>query len=149
MAKEKYPEKKSKTDIAYQILLNRKNEMDFYDLWEAVKKNLGDEADKNIDEDISFFYTNLTLDGRFWQSSVGNKWQLRERTTFNEIKQRGDLAKIYDDSDVKDEEQAADEDYDGESLPDSDRFDDPSGSDAEEIQTYRERGIETEEEDKF
>ena len=62
-------EKESKTDIAYRVMLKKKKERSFYDLWEDVKNELAKvnepEALENIDEDISFFYTNLTLDGRF------------------------------------------------------------------------------------
>ena len=52
---------------------------------ETLKKELAKiltpEEMENIDEDISFFYTNLTLDGRF--VNVGdNKWNLRERVKF-------------------------------------------------------------------
>ena len=78
MAKENLiKERESKTDIAYRLMSKRKKERSFYDLWEDVKAELvklyGEESIENIDEDISFFYTNLTLDGRF--VNVGdNKW---------------------------------------------------------------------------
>ena len=102
MAKETLiKERESKTDIAYRLMSKRKKERSFYDLWEDVKAELvklyGEESIENIDEDISFFYTNLTLDGRF--VNVGdNKWNLRERVTFDKV--HIDMNDIY----VEDEE---------------------------------------------
>ena len=100
-------ERESKTDIAYRVMLKKKKERSFYDLWEDVKAELvklyGEESIENIDEDISFFYTNLTLDGRF--VNVGdNKWNLRERVTFDKV--HIDMNEIYNDE----EEVSEDED---------------------------------------
>ena len=102
-------EKESKTDIAYRVMLKKKKERSFYDLWEDVKNELAKvnepEALENIDEDISFFYTNLTLDGRF--VNVGeNKWDLRERVTFDKV--HIDMNEIYADE----EEEISEEDED-------------------------------------
>ena len=77
-------EKESKTDIAYRVMLKKKKERNFYDLWEDVKAELAKVAApeelENVEEDISFFYTNLTLDGRF--VCVGeNKWNLKNLST--------------------------------------------------------------------
>ena len=147
MAKETLmKERESKTDIAYRLMLKKKKERNFYDLWEDVKAELAKVAApeelENIEEDISFFYTNLTLDGRF--VCVGeNKWNLRERVTFDKV--HIDMNEIYaeeeeiiiDDEDVKDEFVA--DDFE-------DSFDDSTGSDAD-INQYRNQKVNDEEED--
>lgn len=147
MAKETLiKERESKTDIAYRLMLKKKKERNFYDLWEDVKAELAKVAApeelENVEEDISFFYTNLTLDGRF--VCVGeNKWNLRERVTFDKV--HIDMNEIYaeeeeiiiDDEDVKDEFIA--DDFE-------DSFDDSTGSDAD-INQYRNQKVNDEEED--
>ena len=139
-------EKESKTDIAYRLMLKKKKERNFYDLWEEVKAELAKVAApeelENVEEDISFFYTNLTLDGRF--VCVGeNKWNLRERVTFDKV--HIDMNEIY-----ADEEEIISEDEDGkdEFIPDDfdDSFDDSTGSDAD-INQYRNQKATDEEED--
>ena len=132
MAKETLiKERESKTDIAYRLMLKRKKEIYFYDLWEDVKNELAKvvapEELENIDEDISFFYTNLTLDGRF--VNVGeNKWDLRERVTFDKV--HVDMNEFY-----ADVEETSDEDEDNQTqyvrFDDEDSFDDSTGSDAD------------------
>ena len=132
-------EKESKTDIAYRLMLKKKKERAFYDLWEDVKAELAKTATPeeiaNIDEDISFFYTNLTLDGRF--VNVGdNKWNLRERVTFDKV--HIDMNDIY----AEDEDDTSDEDDDNkdEFVTDDydESFDDSTGSDAD-INQYRDQ----------
>ena len=121
MAKENLiKERESKTDIAYRLMSKRKKERSFYDLWEDVKAELvklyGEESIENIDEDISFFYTNLTLDGRF--VNVGdNKWNLRERVTFDKV--HIDMNEIY-----AEEEEIISEDEDSKDEFITDDFDD-------------------------
>ena len=146
MAKENLiKERESKTDIAYRLMLKRKKERYFYDLWDDVKNELAKvvapEELENIDEDISFFYTNLTLDGRF--VNVGdNKWNLRERVTFDKV--HIDMNEIYNDE----EEVSEDEDVKDEFIPDDfdDSFDDSTGSDAD-INQYRNQKVDEDEED--
>jgi DNA-directed RNA polymerase subunit delta len=136
-------EKESKTDIAYRLMLKKKKERNFYDLWEDVKAELAKVAApeelENIEEDISFFYTNLTLDGRF--VCVGeNKWNLRERVTFDKV--HIDMNEIYADE----EEISEDDDVKDEFIPDDfdDSFDDSTGSDAD-INQYRNQKVDDEE----
>ena len=138
-------EKESKTDIAYRLMLKKKKERNFYDLWEDVKAELAKVAApeelENVEEDISFFYTNLTLDGRF--VCVGeNKWNLRERVTFDKV--HIDMNEIYNDE----EEVSEDEDVKDEFIPDDfdDSFDDSTGSDAD-INQYRNQKVDEDEED--
>lgn len=146
MAKENtIKERESKTDIAYRLLSKKKKERGFYELWEDVKNELAKvrepEELENIDDDISFFYTNLTLDGRF--VNVGdNKWNLRERITFDKVDI--DMSDIYmDEEEESDEEEENDEyvtdDYD-------EPFDDSTGSDADINQFREQKQIDDDEE---
>ena len=138
-------EKESKTDIAYRVMLKKKKERNFYDLWEDVKAELAKVAApeelENIEEDISFFYTNLTLDGRF--VCVGeNKWNLRERVTFDKV--HIDMNEIYaDEEEISEEEEVKDE-FISDDFEDS--FDDSTGSDAD-INQYRNQKVDDEDED--
>lgn len=144
MAKENtIKERESKTDIAYRLLSKKKKERGFYELWEDVKNELAKvrepEELENIDDDISFFYTNLTLDGRF--VNVGdNKWNLRERVTFDKVDI--DMSDIYMDEEEESEEEENDEyvtdDYD-------EPFDDSTGSDADISQFREQKQIDDEE----
>lgn len=141
MAKENLiKERESKTDIAYRLMSKKKKERNFYDLWEEVKAELAKVVDpeelENIDEDISFFYTNLTLDGRF--VNVGdNKWNLRERVTFDKV--HIDMNDIYAE---EDEEEILDEDVKDEYITDDfdESYDDSTGSDAD-INQYRNQKV--------
>ena len=147
MAKETIiKERESKTDIAYRLMLKKKKERNFYELWEDVKAELAKVAApeelENIEDDISFFYTNLTLDGRF--VCVGeNKWNLRERVTFDKV--HIDMNEIYAE---EEEIISEDEDSKDEFITDDfdDSFDDSTGSDAD-INQYRNQKATDEEED--
>ena len=147
MAKENLiKERESKTDIAYRLMSKRKKERSFYDLWEDVKAELvklyGEEAVENIDEDISFFYTNLTLDGRF--VNVGdNKWNLRERVTFDRV--HIDMNEIYAE---EDEDEISEDEETNEYIADDfdDSYDDSTGSDAD-INQYRNQKVTDDEEE--
>ena len=147
MAKETLmKERESKTDIAYRLMLKKKKERNFYELWEDVKAELAKVAApeelENIEEDMSFFYTNLTLDGRF--VCVGeNKWNLRERVTFDKV--HIDMNEIYAE---EEEIISEDEDSKDEFITDDfeDSFDDSTGSDAD-INQYRNQKATDEEED--
>lgn len=148
MAKETLiKERESKTDIAYRLMSKRKKERSFYDLWEDVKAELaklyGEESVENIDEDISFFYTNLTLDGRF--VNVGdNKWNLRERVTFDKV--HIDMNDIYveDEEDISEDIEDSKDEYVADDYEDS--YDDSTGSDAD-INQYRDQKVVDEDED--
>lgn len=148
MAKEIIREKESKTDIAYRVMLKKKKERNFYDLWDDVKNELAkvmsEEELANIDEDISFFYTNLTLDGRF--VNVGdNKWNLRERVTFDKV--HIDMNDIYADEDEDEDENEDDdkENFIGDDYDDT--FADSDGSDDDEINQYRSHKVNDDDEE--
>ena len=139
-------EKESKTDIAYRLMLKKKKERNFYDLWEEVKAELAKVAApeelENVEEDISFFYTNLTLDGRF--VCVGeNKWNLRERVTFDKV--HIDMNEIYNDEEEVSEDEENQTQY--VRFDDEDSFDDSTGSDADINQFINQKQTSEDEED--
>ena len=147
MAKENtIKERESKTDIAYRLLSKKKKERGFYELWEDVKNELAKvrepEELENIDDDISFFYTNLTLDGRF--VNVGdNKWNLRERVTFDKVDI--DMSDIYmDEEEESDEEEEENDEYVTDDYDEP--FDDSTGSDADINQFREQKQIDDDEE---
>lgn len=130
MAKE-IKDRESKTDIAYRIMQKRKKEIGFYELWDKIKeelaKELAPEDLEEVENDISFFYTNLTLDGRFVQLA-DNKWNLRERVKFDDIHM--DMNDIYQEDEESETETEETEDYDTTDEFDE-SYDDSTGSDAD------------------
>ena len=68
--------KKALTDLAYEIIAKHKKSMSFATLWKNILKETGESSG-----DISQFYTDLTLDGRF-VSLKGNTWDLKENHKF-------------------------------------------------------------------
>jgi len=140
MAKE-LREIESKTDIAYRILLKSAKEKSFYEIWEKVKaelkKTITDEAvleKLDSDDDISFFYTNLTLDGRF--VCVGdNKWTLRERVTFDKI--NIDMNEFYGEDEEEEEEEVEEEEEDSSPEEYEDDYNDSTGTDTEDVIKFK------------
>ena len=135
----------SKTDIAYRIMLKlakakkEKKEIDFYALWDKVKEELAKvctpEQMEKVEDEISFFYTSLTLDGRFVQLKDKGKWSLREFVPSAEaIVDMGEFYKEQGDAESGelDEEEEHDED-DSSYVPshEDESYDDSTGSDAD------------------
>ncbi len=72
------------TDIAYNVLSKRKRSVKFAQVWgEIIKKQNLDESTQQ--KKIAEFYTDLMLDKRF-VSLDDNRWDLRSRHAFNEMK---------------------------------------------------------------
>lgn len=96
-------ENESMTDVAYSILKSSKKIMSFYDLWDKVVMKLQLSSEEEANDLISYFYTNLTVDGRF--VNVGdNKWDLRERVPYDKV--HIDMNEIYhEDEEEEDEEE--------------------------------------------
>ena len=70
--------KRTLTDIAYEVLSEGKTAVAFGELWKSViARNEGKGGD------ISQFYADLLLDGRFINLK-GNLWDLRSNHTFAE-----------------------------------------------------------------
>ena len=94
----------SMVDVAYGLMTKKKKPVDFYKLWQEVSEIKGFDQN-NQEENVSLFYTNITLDGRF--ITVGeNRWDLRSRHKFDEV--HIDMNDIYAD----DEEDTSDDDGD-------------------------------------
>ncbi|MBQ6367432.1 MAG: DNA-directed RNA polymerase subunit delta [Erysipelotrichaceae bacterium] len=68
--------KRALTDLAYEIIAENNKVMSFADLWKDVL-----DMSEETSGDISQFYTDLTLDGRF-VSLKGNTWDLKEKHKF-------------------------------------------------------------------
>lgn len=93
---------KSNLDVAYELVLKKKNPVQFLKLWEEVSQIQG-YTQEAADALIGKFYTNLSLDGRF--ITLGeNTWDLRERYSFDKV--HIDMNDVY--SEV--EEEIIDED---------------------------------------
>ncbi len=119
-------ENESMTDVAYSILKSSKKIMSFYDLWDKVVMKLQLSSEEEANDLISYFYTNLTVDGRF--VNVGdNNWDLRERVPYDKV--HIDMNEIY-----QEDEEEEDEEEDGysDSEPEEDDEDMYMSDDDEE-----------------
>jgi DNA-directed RNA polymerase subunit delta len=100
----------STIDMAYEIIKEEKQPVEFYDLWNRIVELKG-YNEEQIDENESVFYTNITLDGRV--INVGdNRWDLRERHKFEDV--NIDMNDVYSDDDSAEED-----DVDDSSIEDS------------------------------
>ena len=94
-------ENESMTDVAYSILKSTKKTMSFYDLWDKVVEKMQFASEDEANQLISYFYTNLTIDGRF--VNVGdNKWDLRERVPYDKV--HIDMNEIYQEDEDEEED---------------------------------------------
>ncbi len=90
----------SMVDVAFDLMSKKKNAMAFNKLWKEVSEVKGF-SDEEIEEKISLFYTNITLDGRF--ITVGeNQWDLRSRHVYDSV--HIDMNDIYADTEEEVEE---------------------------------------------
>ncbi|MBO8461740.1 MAG: DNA-directed RNA polymerase subunit delta [Firmicutes bacterium] len=100
-------------DETYNYLLNSKEKKSFSEIWNHLcnDTNLVAEEKKSDATYKSKFYTALTLDSRFVFLS-GNTWDLRDRQTFDVVKNIMNLEMAYSDTDVDpNEDKDDDEDY--------------------------------------
>lgn len=90
----------SMVDLAYQIMQERTQPIDFYELWKIIceKKQFTEEE---IDENESNFYTNITLDGRMITTGE-NRWDLRVRHKFEDV--HIDMNDIYSEEETSEED---------------------------------------------
>lgn len=102
------------TDVAFECLVKKQNEMEFVKLWEEVAEimNIPEEKRKRKK---SHLYSELMLDPRF-ASLENNKWDLRKRRKFDEV--------YIDTSDIELDDDETDEPLDNSGL------DLPKGDDA-------------------
>ena len=91
---------KSMIQIAYDMISKRKRPVAFKKIWEEVVKQAKLSPDE-ADELISNFYTELTLDGRFFNAG-NNEWDLRSRNLFEKVKV--DIPENDDDDEEEKEE---------------------------------------------
>jgi DNA-directed RNA polymerase subunit delta len=103
--------RKSFVDTAYQLVVKNGDSVPFATLWNGVCEELGLTEEDKVNR-VSYFYTQLTLDGRF--VTLGeNVWDLRIRHTFDKV--HIDMNEVYsedeeelefipeDDDDIKDD----------------------------------------------
>lgn len=101
--------RKSFVDTAYEAIVRNGAELPFATLWNTVCEELGLTEEDRVNR-VSYFYTQLTLDGRF--VTLGeNVWDLRIRHTFDKV--HIDMNEIY-----------SDEEEDIEFIPEEDVQDD-------------------------
>lgn len=101
--------RKSFVDTAYEAIVRNGAELPFTTLWNTVCEELGLTEEDRVNR-VSYFYTQLTLDGRF--VTLGeNVWDLRIRHTFDKV--HIDMNEIY-----------SDEEEDVEFIPEEDVQDD-------------------------
>ena len=104
--------KRSMVEVGYELLLKKQSPQKFSKLWSETSEILGLDASE-VENYISDFYTNLTLDERFVLLE-DNTWDLRERQSFDKV--HIDMNDIYSEIDVeekelKEEEEVEDEEY--------------------------------------
>ena len=103
--------RKSFVDTAYELVVKNGESVPFATLWNGVCEELGLTEEDRVNR-VAYFYTQLTLDGRF--VTLGeNVWDLRIRHTFDKV--HIDMNEVYsedeeelefipeDDDDIKDD----------------------------------------------
>ncbi|HIW18863.1 DNA-directed RNA polymerase subunit delta [Faecalicoccus acidiformans] len=93
--------KQSMTDVAYEFLKEGNDAMPFIELWTRVSHAMGFN-ESQFDDNIAQFYTDLSIDGRFF-SMPGNSWDLRSRHTYSESVMDTDSIAIDEDGDESEE----------------------------------------------
>ena len=104
--------KRSMVEVGYELLLKKQSPQKFSKLWSETSEILGLDASE-VENYISDFYTNLTLDERFVLLE-DNTWDLRERQSFDKV--HIDMNDIYSEIDeeekeLKEDEEVEDEEY--------------------------------------
>ena len=102
--------RKSFVDTAYELVVKNGDSVPFATLWNGVCEELGLTEEDRVNR-VAYFYTQLTLDGRF--VTLGeNVWDLRIRHTFDKVHidmnevysdDEEDLEFIPEDEDIKDD----------------------------------------------
>lgn len=92
---------KPMVDIAYDLMVKKKNAIAFSKLWEEVSQIRG-LTQAQADDRIAQFYTDLSLDDRYVHLK-DNKWDLRSRYKFEEVVVDTDSILVDDEDDDEDE----------------------------------------------
>lgn len=90
--------KQSMVEVAYELLSKKQGTQKFNKLWTEVS-NVLSMTEEEKEQNISKFYTKLTLDERFVLLE-DNNWDLRERQSFDKV--HIDMNEIY--SEIEEEE---------------------------------------------
>lgn len=124
--------RESFVNTAYDIVVKNGAELPFATLWNAVCEELGLSEEDRVNR-VSYFYTQLTLDGRF--VTLGeNVWDLRIRHTFDKV--HIDMNEVYSD----------DEEEELEFIPEEDIKDDVDRLTSEDDDEYEDEEEEEDEE---
>lgn len=107
----------SMVNLAYDILDKEGQAMNFKKLFALVTELKGYSEEEAL-ANISFFYTGITMDGRF-MTTGDNNWDLRFRHKFAELEP--DMRNIYSD---EEEDEYLEEEDDGGSISLEDSYDD-------------------------
>ena len=105
----------SMIDIAYRILSEKSEPINFKELWKEVTFELGLDAAKAAKK-ISLFYSDLSLDGRF-VALKDNYWELKRRMKFEDV-YIDTSSIVIDDSDLDDEFSDEEKDINNVSMDD-------------------------------
>lgn len=97
---------KSMLDIAYDYVVEQKNQVSFSDIWKHIVKTL-ELSESDAETKVARFYTNLMLDGRFVDLG-DNVWDLRSKHTFDKV--HIDMNDVYSEVEEEDEEDEEEED---------------------------------------
>ena len=104
--------KRSMVEVGYELLLKKQSPQKFSKLWSETSEILGLDASE-VENYISDFYTNLTLDERFVLLE-DNTWDLRERQSFDKV--HIDMNDIYTEIDEEEKELKEDEEVEDEEF---------------------------------
>ena len=106
--------RESMVEVAYELMQKKQGPQKFGKFYEEVAALLA-MSEEEADQNISKFYTKLTLDERFVLLE-DNTWDLRERQSFDKV--HIDMNDIY--SEIEEEEKEMEEEREEERLYDDD-----------------------------
>ena len=129
--------KRSMVEVGYELLLKKQSPQKFSKLWSETSEILGLDTSE-VENYISDFYTNLTLDERFVLLE-DNTWDLRERQSFDKV--HIDMNDIYSEIDeeekeLKEDEEVEDEEYSEYSEEEEKEIKDDDEDEEEEEEQY-------------
>jgi DNA-directed RNA polymerase subunit delta len=133
---------KSRIDIAFDIVKENGEPIEFLSLWEKVCEALGEDPSSKVGK-IGKLYTDLLEDGRF-VNRPNNTWDLKEKYTFDEVKKpdmdfysddEEELDDVEEIKEIREEEKAL---FDEEDEEDEESLELDSNDDEEEKQSSEE-----------
>ena len=99
--------KKSMIEVAYGVLKENGGPMPFIEIYKKVSQEMGF-TDAQFEDKISQFYSDLSIDGRFF-SMPKNNWDLRSKHTFSESVTDTDSLSVEDEDEESEENQENEE----------------------------------------